>query len=98
MGACKEAAYCVKPGFSRPSDPAEQGSPVYYPHFIRQSRLEKVEMNCSGNTTGFWITDYVTGEDVRILGPGEECSLSCKDPLFKPKSDTNKISCQEQCC
>ena len=35
-----------------------------------------------GNVTGFWIKDYITDDDVRILAQGESCKMRCKDPLF----------------
>ena len=41
--------HCLRPGFFDRETNVEMGfGPVYHPHFIRQSRLESVDLECEG--------------------------------------------------
>ena len=58
------------------------GSPVFAEYPLRRSRLKDgLTPTCTGG--GFWHTDYLTGDEYYSFAPGEKCTFSCDNPLFK---------------
>ena len=68
---------------------------------MTRSNLEKfkLEMVCSpgpSGLSGFWHTDYLTGEDFYIMVPEENCTFTCESRLYELIKRKNHVSSVSQ--
>ena len=74
----------------------QSGSPVFahYPLSSSRYNFDETPLVCDG-TNGYWATDYLTGDQYYAAAPGENCSFTCKDPLYRIWSFNNRGAFKE---